>query len=117
MGFDICIQAATHLSEKTGKPCYMGFSDLTVPEHLRKYIYGRGSHFYAYTHVLEEEMMGTLVAADTFLDNYPSWDDVVKYLDDDNLDYYWNEEDHEKFRELLEWCLEQDCFFNVSWSY
>ena len=115
----------------TGKPFYhgthadtgafaaiYGYPDVTVPEELRKYLMGRGRHFVAYTRSLELDDLGLNVSVDQFLEKFPSWEELYQHdeISEETLDY-WNEEDHAKFKKLLEWCLESGLDYRVSWSY
>lgn len=132
MGFDINIEMILSLCVTTGKPYYLSRASneyhytppsVTIPEHLRLYLSGRGKYFHAYTYDLELAEMGHSVGAETFLEKYPSWETVLEFIDNqDDLqgeesDCGWMEEDHDGFKELLTWCVNQDVFFRVSWSY
>ena len=121
MGFDIAIEMNLSMDVATGKPYYYGknfehiydISSIVVPEHLRIYLVGRGPIFHAYTSEFNYENRYN-VSVSEFLEHYPSWDSVHEdYADHD----YWTESDHNKFKELLEWCQKQPVSFNVSWSY
>lgn len=129
MGFDINVTLTLQMCKKTGKPFYYGRNKETgyleklyglpsveVPPHLVQYLVGRGHHFYSYTKTLEVEDLGFNVSAGTFLQYYPSWEDVQQdeeYSDENG----WEEEDHNNFKALLEWCENSGLDFNVSWSY
>jgi hypothetical protein len=128
MGFDINVMMELFLCPATGKPFYYGrdketkkvekvyeLPTLIVPEMMRKYLVGRGHIFHAYTdHFNEKEIFN--VSVDEFLEEYPTWDDVMKcdYYSDEG---YWSEEDHEGFKRLLEWSCQQGVSFRVAWSY
>ena len=121
MGFDINIEMVLHVCNKTGKPYYYGknferiyeIPPITVPEHLREYLEGRGPVFHAYTgHFNAQDIYN--VTTYGFLQQYPTWDSVQEEYEDHE---YWTEEDHNKFKELLEWCNKQSVVFRVSWSY
>ena len=80
-----------------------------------KYLVGRGHIFHAYTEYFNHQER-YCVSVDEFLDQYPSWEKVIEhenYYDEDG----WMHEDHEGFRQLLEWCLNQEMSFQVNWSY
>ncbi len=130
MGFDICITLNLMMCPETGKPFAYGsdpvtgqftklydFSNLVVPEHLRPYLSGRGHLFHAYTDHLQHDNPGLEVDLQEFLEFYPSWEDVQTHSSYDKEDDYWQEEDHTKFKELLEWCAKSPYNFNVCWSY
>ena len=96
--------------------CYE-IPDVTVPGKMCEYLVGRGHLFHAYTdHFNENDIFN--VSVDEFLDKYPEWEEVQQsdYFRDDEIDC-WNEEDHEGFKRLLEWCVEQEVSFRVMWSY
>jgi hypothetical protein len=128
MGFDIQIEVSLSMCPVTGKPYFFkyneerkqlekvyGFPDFTVPEDLRNYLQYRGHFFHAYCDTLENDG-GTRCSVEEFLESYPSWDDVKEVLKCDDVEY-WTVKDHNAFRRLLKWCLQQDCYFTVSWSY
>lgn len=129
MGFDINIEMVLHMCNKTGKPYYYNYSkeigltrmyeipSIEVPEHLRKYLVGRGTFFHAYTESFNlQDIYQT--SADQFLEDYPSWTEITTHdsFSEHTLDY-WKEDDHIKFKELLKWCVAQGISFQVSWSY
>lgn len=130
MGFDIYISISFMMCPETGKPYVFrkgakghlersyDLPVLEVPTHLRKYLVGRGHLFSAYTEDLEAEGMGFSVSVDQFLENLPTWERVQEsiYYRDDEPDA-WNEDDHNGFKDLLEWCMDQELGFTVSWSY
>lgn len=120
MGFDLYINLKLMMCPKTGKPYYFdtnfekvyGLEDFTIPDHLRPYLMGRGRQFHAYIESHEQSE----VDVDTFLECYPSWDDVKDHaLYQSHMD--WEKEDHEKFKELLEYLQFLRYPFSVSWSY
>lgn len=121
MGFDINIDMILHMDKDTGKPFYYGkglehmydISSFVVPDHLKEYLVGRGPVFHAYTSEFNYENRYDVPVSE-FLEHYPSWKEVQEdYKDHD----YWTEADHNKFKELLEWCQKQPVSFRVSWSY
>ena len=131
MGFDIYISLNMMMCSITGKPFYhgahpetgafaavYGYPDAIVPEELRKYLMGRGRHFVAYTRQVEFDDLGLNVSVDQFLERYPSWEEVYQSdeVSEETLDS-WNEENHNAFKKLLEWCLESGFDYRVSWSY
>lgn len=107
---------------ETGKPYYYDedlkkvydFPDFQIPEDLRKYLQGRGHFFHAYADHFEEEGLGFEVEVCEFLDCFPDWEQVKEHT---QYDESWTQEDHDRFKELLE-CLESlPASFSVSWSY
>lgn len=121
MGFDINIDMIMHMCEHTGKPYYYGkdlnrvyeIPTLEVPQELKEYFVGRGPVFHAYTsHFNMEDRYSASVYE--FLEHYPSWKEVQEDYEDHD---YWTEDDHKKFKQLLEWCQTQRPSFRVSWSY
>lgn len=113
---------------ETGKPYYYGTTpqtgsfdrmygipDVKVPVDLKKYLGMRGSFFHHYTQGFEEKGLGYSVEVEQFLDDYPSWDDILDSNDD--IPDYWSKDDHTGFKQLLEWCRSSGLNFNVRWSY
>lgn len=129
MGFDINITLVLQMCEETGKPFYYKHSkkegfvqvfempNIDVPKSLRKYLRGRGHLFHAYTDIFnDQEIFETHV--ERFLEEFPSWEQVMSYeAYRDDIPEFWNEDDHNNFKKLLEWCSVQDCSFRISWSY
>ncbi len=128
MGFDINITMNMLMCPGSGKPFYYKYNketkvvdkiyeypNLDVPGKMCEYLEGRGHIFHAYTHMFNEKEVYN-VSVEEFLEEYPTWEDV---LESDHYDKYgyWCEEDHEGFKRLLEWCCEQDVSFRVTWSY
>lgn len=52
----------------------------------------------------------------TFLLAYPSWDSVLKDYNKEDL-IGWTEEDHNGFKEALEWMAKKNTLFHIRWSY
>ena len=117
MGFDIYVMLNLMVDEKTGMPfVYDGLTkkpyipeEYQVPEKYRRFLDQRGSWFCNFILTFE----GMQVSADRFLDNYPSWEDVMEGEDDMEM---WTIQDHEGFQVALEWFASKGCFV-VSWSY
>ncbi len=125
MGFDLYISVKFHMCDGTGKPYYITRKDyskcydisaIVVPEHLRKYCYHRGGYLHAYTDTFNVEERFEVEASE-FLENFPTWEDVSGYEGFEEKYDFWNEDDHNMFKELLEWCVKQDAFFHAEWSY
>lgn len=121
MGFDLYIYLKLMMCPLKGKPFYYGknlekiyeIPEFTVPEHLRHYLVGRGSHFFAYLRFLDYSER-TDVDLEEFLENYPEWREVQQ---DDSYDEDWTQENHNTFAELLEYLYELPCPFSICWSY
>ena len=124
MGFDLSIEMVIMLCPEKGKPFFLaydkdtkdfekvyGVPDVEVPEHLAKYLQGRGWHYHAYIQHLSSDGPAR---PDMLLEFYPSFEEVKE---DEHYADYWTEGDHELFKELLEWCDAQKVSFQVSWSY
>ena len=129
MGFDLTVECALHVCEKTGKLFYYGNDstgnfvrvydpiNIEVPEEHRAEMVQRGRILHVYTDEFNDRDIFNVDIWD-FLENFPSWkavrDWMSKYewsLDD------WNEEKHKKFKAALEWCSTTQFPFRVSWSY
>jgi len=130
MGFDIMIDVRFHVCDITGKPFYYKYDKKTnsssriyempsfeVPKELRKYLVGRGHLFHAYTDSFNERDVFE-ACADQFLEYFPTWEQVMENENfRDDIPEFWNEDDHNNFKKLIEWCTVQDFTFQVSWSY
>jgi hypothetical protein len=126
MGFDLYIYLKLMMCPETGKPYYFGpnlekvytLPGVTIPEHLHKYLKGRGSQFHAYVH---EFTLADQSSADVneFLNEYPLWKQITSSeWYDETWEEYWTEKEHDEFRELLVYLNESlDCQFTVEWSY
>ncbi len=124
MGFDLFIHMSLMMDDGTGKPFYYGkdfekvyeIPTIDIPEELRKYLYGRGSHFHVYTDKFNRKDIFQ-VSVSAFLERFPSW---RKF---EESDYYadfpedWTREDHKNFKKLLKFLEDQKVGFSVSWSY
>ena len=124
MGFDLFIHMSLMMDEGTGKPYYFGknlekmydLPTVDIPEELKKYLYGRGSHFHVYTDKFNRKNIYH-VDLNTFLEKYPSWKRFTESDYYDPEDNYWTREDHKNFKKLLEFLQSSECHFTVSWSY
>ncbi len=125
MGFDLSIEMVMAMCAIKGKPYYLvyneetkkhekfyGIPDIQIPEHLVKYLTGRGWHYQPYIENLGNEGNARV---DIAFDQFPSFEEVKEH-DSYNEDH-WSEEDHNNFRELLEFLNDQKVCFQVSWSY
>ena len=124
MGFDFSIMLNLMIDENTGLPFVLGNfvngdfvkpipynpSDYIVPEKYRKWLQAHGRHFHAYIQLFHSET--TCVSIHEFYDSFPFWNNVCSILEDDE----WTEQDHNEFKEAIDWFYKHDCFL-VRWSY
>jgi hypothetical protein len=119
MGFDLNITLNVWIDEKTGLPFVWGKnfeklpfvpSDYEIPEKYRKFLKQRGHVFHSYIKGIE----GYTTCVDTFLDNYPEWQEVKNDIWTQNDD--WTEADHDGFKEALNW-FSKKSVFGITWSY
>ena len=90
---------------------------IEVPEKYRRYLVGRGHLFHAYTECFNERDVFE-TSTEEFLAEYPSWEEVMDHEEfRDDIPTFWNEEDHNGFKQLLEWCNQQEAMYRVTWSY
>jgi len=129
MGFILFISCTFNICAETGKPYYLdtvdgkvakvyGIPDITVPKEYRRFLQQFGNFFHAYTtaRIADEYSHITEMSTLAFLDQYPTWNDVVinpQYDRDDS----WTEKDHAQFKKALEWFSEQSIGYTVRWSY
>ncbi len=121
MGFDLFIGIKFNMCPHTGKPYYYGkdvqkmydISEIVVPTEFRDYLQLRGHFLHAYTRDFNQENRFEVEVGE-FLDGFPKWTEVKS---DPMYDDYWTKQNHLTFKSLLKWCQEQQCIFNVSWSY
>jgi hypothetical protein len=129
MGFDLTISFALSIDEKTGMP-YVNFinqgfldkktydpEEFKIPDKYLEYIEQRGNQFKSYIKNFNGDMF--TARPKDFLYFYPDWNTVKienELLDDD----YWNETNHNDFKELLEWMDAKSPYisiFEIHWSY
>jgi len=119
MGFDMSISCNLSVCQATGRPYFIGKNgakvfDLAqiavVPEEFRRFLQLRGPVFYEYTRSFGE--YETIVDAVMFLDGFPPWDEVEEYAD-----RKWDSTDHNKFYAAVQWFVNADVNYLVSWSY
>jgi len=119
MGFDITISCALSVCQESGRPYFAGKSgekvfDLAqialVPEEYRRFLQMKGSILYEYTRSFGKDQ--TTVDAEMFLDGFPPWDEVEEYAD-----RKWDSTDHNKFYAAVQWFVNADVNYLVSWSY
>lgn len=126
MGFDFFIMMELQMCERTGVPYFTKYNPETkirerchtipmieVPEDLRRYLSIRGHHMAAYVG-FNNEYTDTV---EMLLEEFPDWETVLENEAVQEDPEYWTEDDHEKFRALLEWCVQQDVSFRAHWSY
>jgi hypothetical protein len=119
MGFDLNIIINTGIDEKTGLPFVWGEnfeqneyvpSAYQIPEKYRKYISQRGYHFHNY--ILHFDDNTNQCDADIFLNFYPEWSEELIEESDG-----WTVNDHNEFKECLEWLTSKGGVFGIRWSY
>ena len=119
MGFDLSISCSLSLCHQTGMMFFYK-SDFTkeyvipniiVPEQFRRFLKQRGHHLGLYTSRVTD---GYSTSVDNFLDKFPDWAEI---LEDEDYDDRWTEEDHNLFKEALEWLMKQPVGFMVEWSF
>jgi hypothetical protein len=128
MGFLLIISCTFNICSETGKPYYLdsgggkvekvyGIPDITVPIEFRRFLQQFGKFFHAYTtaRIADEYSHITEMSVLSFLDQYPSWNDVLIDPHYDGED--WAKKDHDEFKKALEWFSEQSIGYTVSWSY
>ena len=129
MGFDLSISFSLSIDEKTGMPYvhYMnnGFLDkkpydpeeFKIPEKYHQFIECCGHHFHCYIYKFHGDTF--TARPKDFLHFYPDWNTVKtqnQFLDDD----YWTEENHNDFKEFLEWMDAKSPYisiFEIQWIY
>lgn len=127
MGFDFSIQLSLCLCPNTGKPFVYKtegntlvkdytFPEIIVPEEHRRFLSLRGHHLHAYTDCFNQDNICDIDVV-TFLDAFPSWDEVDENKYYCSEDYDWHEEDHDAFQAALKWFSEQSYTFRASWCY
>ena len=124
MGFDLFIELSLPIDEKTGLPYVYDTncsrqpyvpSDFLVPEEHRIWMQQRGHQFHYYIRDID----GCYTSAENFLNKYPEWEDIKSLMELDGEDeesYQWKEDNHNSFKEALEW-FSSKIHFDVSWSY
>lgn len=128
MGFLLIISCTFNICSETGKPYYLdsvggkvekvyGIPDITVPKEFRPFLRQFGKFFHAYTtsRIADEYSHITEMSVLAFLDQYPSWNDVLIDPHYDGED--WTKKDHDQFKKALQWFSEQSVGYTVSWSY
>jgi hypothetical protein len=119
MGFDLNIIINTGIDEKNGLPfvwtknCEQNEyipTAFQIPEKYRKYILQHGYHFHNYIYHFDDNTNQCDV--DIFLNFYPEWSEEISEDGDD-----WSKEDHDEFKECLEWLSSHPGVFGVRWSY
>jgi hypothetical protein len=96
-----------------------GIPDITVPKEFRRFIQQFGNFLHAYTtaRMPDEYSHITEISALAFLDQYPTWNDVLINPNYDRDDDFWTEKDHDEFKKALEWFSDQSVGYTVTWSY
>lgn len=116
MGFDLYIMLNLLIDKNTGLPIvYKNFekegfdaSEYQVPAECRRFVQQSGKWFSNYIYEFE----GCSSSAELFLEHYPAWEEAIDGYEDE----CWTKEDHDEFRNALEWFSKKGNFV-VSWSY
>lgn len=125
MGFDLCVEIQFHMDPATGEPYVwsrsvelrrlpIDLAEYRVPEKYRNYLKLRGRLLHCYIKGFDKSVF--TAEADDFLEHYPSWSDVVGYMDEPDGWDYWKETEHNEFKSFLEWASTKRGFY-LSWSY
>lgn len=93
----------SELSGRLVKPDYEHFESdkYCVPNHLLKYLNGSGWHFAKYFDNIDYPMN-----VDVLAETFPSWEKFREKANNSELELYWTEEDHNNFKELVDWFAE-----------
>ena len=122
MGFDLYISCSIRVCHETGK-LFFYRNDLTkdytiptivVPEEHRRFIKQRGHYLRLYTLRVTDELS---TSVENFLDKYPDWSEILEDEDYENYEDFWEESDHNSFKDALTWLAKQEIAFTVSWDY
>ena len=122
MGFDLYISCSIRMCHETGK-LFFYRNDLTkdytipaivVPEEYRRFLKQRGHYLRLYTLRVTDELS---TSVENFLDKFPDWSEILEDDDYENYEDFWEESDHNSFKETLAWLAKQEIGFMVSWDY
>ena len=121
MGFDYHIHLCLHLCPETGE-AFVGYYRSQVPyeaeKHripvtFRKYLHGRGRFFLDYMPMgANGEIFSEFV--DVWYNQFPCWGEIEE---EEAVANEWTEEDHNNFKDLLKWFIDNGLDAVVSWSY
>jgi hypothetical protein len=56
-------------------------------------------------------------SVENFLDKFPEWSEILEDTEYEEYEDIWNEEDHNLFKDALDWLARQAIGFIVSWDF
>lgn len=129
-GFELEIELRTYVCGETGKPCirryhtdndddYEKIYDLPiVPLEFRCYLSMYGKYYYYYIENAggDENPYRGSAHISSVLHTFPSWETILYHTEYFPLAEWWTEEKHTKFKEFLQWCLDQNASYYVRWQ-
>jgi hypothetical protein len=122
MGFDLYISCRINVCNETGKLFFYtdqyiknySIPEILVPEEYRRFLKQRGHHLGLYTSKVTDEYS---TSVENFLDKFPEWSEIVEDADYEEYEDIWKEEDHDLFKNALDWLARQQIGFIVSWDF
>ena len=85
-----------------------------MPEEYRRFLKQRGHHLGLYTSKVTDEYS---TSVENFLDKFPEWSEIFEDADYEEYEGIWKEEDHDLFKNALDWLARQQIGFIVSWDF
>jgi hypothetical protein len=122
MGFDLYISCRINVCNETGKLFFYtdqyiknySIPEILVPEEYRRFLKQRGHHLGLYTSKVTDEYS---TSVENFLDKFPEWSEISEDADYEEYEDIWKEEDHDLFKNALDWLARQEIGFIVSWDF
>jgi hypothetical protein len=122
MGFDLYISCRINVCNETGKLFFYtdqyiknySIPTILVPEEYRRFLKQRGHHLGLYTSKVTDEYS---TSVENFLDKFPEWSEILEDADYEEYEDIWKEEDHDLFKNALDWLARQQIGFIVSWDF
>ena len=122
MGFDLYISCRINVCNETGKLFFYtdqyiknySIPAILVPEEYRRFLKQRGHHLGLYTSKVTDEYS---TSVENFLDKFPEWSEISEDADYEEYEDIWKEEDHDLFKNALDWLARQPIGFIVSWDF
>ena len=122
MGFDLYISSRLNVCNETGKLFFYtdqyiknySIPAILVPEEYRRFLKQRGHHLGLYTSKVTDEYS---TSVENFLDKFPEWSEISEDADYEEYEDIWKEEDHDLFKNALDWLARQPIGFIVSWDF
>lgn len=119
MGFYIHIRRMVDLCPETGTPFYYGpnlekiynIPEIAVPDQYRRFLYEKNSVYHAY---MSDNCYYDSV--DMVQDMFPTWEQVKNLYPDAEERYGWTEQDHNLFRDAIEWFAAQPIGYIIHWG-